>query len=73
MENLKLKNASFSLSKPGKSASAAVQEDEAPVKSSYIMSADTHRRLRLLSADTGKKLNMLFSEAIDDLLKKYGR
>lgn len=68
-DTLKINRADFSLDRKQarQDASAA-----STVKSSYEMDAVLHRRLRMLAVNTGRKLNVLFEEAVSDLLSKYG-
>lgn len=73
MNDLKIKKTDFSLNREKKPSTGAKPSFNGPVaKSSYELPIEKHQALRVLSARTNKKLNVLFEEAIDDLLSKYG-
>lgn len=66
----------FTFPRIGSQPASADSSGKIPVetiKSSYIISADLHKRVKLLSIEQGVGMGDLFAEALDDLLRKYGR
>lgn len=70
---LKINRTEFSLKKSGCSDRSGSVVSGNVVKSSYEMSSELHRELRVFCAREGRKLNEVFEEAVRDLLEKYGK
>lgn len=49
------------------------QEEDRIVKTSYTISANLQKRLKILSAEKGVSISALLTEAIEDILSKNGK
>lgn len=74
-DNVKINKADFSLPRMQRSGSRLVSNpnEDRIVKTSYTISENLQRRLKMLSAEKGVSISALLTEAIEDVLAKNGK